>query len=742
MRHVATGQITLLDSNDYLSTGLTAPSNPVAGVTLWVDTSVTPNQLKKWNGTAWEIVSDAQAAIDKAKQDAINDAAQKYVTNSTFSSNFTQLSDSINTKVSQIDFNSLSTRVSSAEQKITSDAIISTVSSTITTAKNEAINAAAADATTKANAAKSSAISAAATDATTKANTAESNAKTYANNTFTPLTTYNTKIAQLENSISLKADSTTVNGINTRLSSAEAKITPDAINLTVKSQITTAVNDVQVGGRNLIKNSCDWQNLYNWGSNGSTMSIVAIDGSNCLRLTGQSGAYQTIGKKLKPNTYYTFSAYARSSVDLSGGIDSQLHVQVWRVEDTSNIHQDHGMNADASFVANVWKKAWYTFKTPTSTELCYCRVYFYPLSSGTFDIRYCQLEEGNKATDWTPAPEDVDASIALRPTTEEIKSQFTMDSSGISILGKKIALTGLVTFSSLASDAQNKINTAQSTAESALTNAGTANLSIGTLQNSLRAMAYQDMVSLAKLDSTIVEGGYIKTSLIDANAVITGSLLATKIAATNITTNRLTIGAGARIGDLYIYDGGLNTNQQGLIAMGENYMGLSRSALSLFYNNYGTQGAGWSRYLSTRAVPGSLSVKCVTSNSNFTDPGLQIEVSGNSDNTAINILAGHISGFRLKMRTVTTSQTLSVADGIIISEADSEITLTLPSSPGNGKMYFIRKNGGGRIWISGSYIINDGDWYREQSTRVQLNRGGLGILMFNGTYWTWNNMNG
>ena len=119
MRHVATGQITLLDSNDYLSTGLTAPSNPVAGVTLWVDTSVTPNQLKKWNGTAWEIVSDAQAAIDKAKQDAINDAAQKYVNNSTFSSNLTQLSDRINTKVSQTDFNALGTRVGNAETKIT-----------------------------------------------------------------------------------------------------------------------------------------------------------------------------------------------------------------------------------------------------------------------------------------------------------------------------------------------------------------------------------------------------------------------------------------------------------------------------------------------------------------------------------------------------------------------------------------------------------------------------------------------
>lgn len=81
-------------------------------------------------------------------------------------------------------------------------------------------------------------------------------------------------------------------------------------------------------------------------------------------------------------------------------------------------------------------------------------------------------------------------------------------------------------------------------------------------------------------------------------------------------------------------------------------------------------------------------------------------------------------------------------DNIIISVSNSDITLTLPPVPELGQMYFIRKNGGGRIWISGSYIINDGDWYSEKSTSVQLNRGGLGILVYNGTYWTWNNMNG
>jgi hypothetical protein len=246
-------------------------------------------------------------------------------------------------------------------------------------------------------------------------------------------------------------------------------------------------------------------------------------------------------------------------------------------------------------------------------------------------------------------------------------------------------------------------------------------------------MAYYDNVSLAKLDSTIVEGGYIKTSLIDANAIITGSLLAAKIAATDITTSRLTVGAGARIGDLYIYDGGLNTNQQGLIAMGENYMGLSRSALSLFYNNYGTQGAGWSRYLSTRAVPGSLSVKCVTSNSNFTDPGLQIEVSGNTDNTAINLIAGYVAGFALKTRVVYSTTTLTHDDCYVSCYNTSDITVYLPSSPQLGKQIFIRR-GNYNVTVAGNgKTLHWGNG--TGTTRTRLDVGDAYLCHFDGIYW-------
>lgn len=720
------------------------------------------NKSTDWTPAPEDVTSDAQAKADAAKSAAIStassDATTKantaesnaktysnntFTTKTEFSSQLSVLNNSISAKVSQTDFNSLSTRVTSAEQKITSDAIISTVSSTITTAKNEAINAAAADATTKANNAKSSAVSTAATDATTKANTAESNAKTYANNTFTSLTTYNTKIAQLESSISLKADSTTVNGINTRLSSAEAKITSDAINLTVQSQvIDTAISysnlAAKLAGAKMLfidpafKESMNSINVYNNNGNG-TVTIgrvprysdnptdsnyqIKIVASGFGMTPGRGGFY--FGNYAQPYAEYIckFIAWVPTNCSIvfasnsmgSGGYQKWLtptQGQGKWAEYVSYVRAGDGGNSSTNF-----------YHLDNSTDetvtwwLCYATV---------FD---CSKNE------YTP---DVYA----------IKSGISITTGGISIFGQTLSFAGKVTFSSLDSSTQSTINDkatttyvneVKSTAESALANAGTANQSIGTLQSSLGQMAYQNMVSLAKLDSTIVEGGYFKTSLIDANAIITGSLLAAKIAATDITTNRLTIGAGARIGDLYIYDGGLNTNQQGIIAMGENYMGLSRSSFSLLYSNYSTQGAGWFQSLGVGAVPGSLSVKCVTTNSNFTDPGLQIEVSGNTDNTAINLIAGFVSGFKINSLELTYSATLNKKANSILLAGTGTVTLTLPIMTAADHGYFLmvkNVNGGTKrlYTASGQPLVTDYDTWIAPSSYFYLESVGDAMI--------------
>lgn len=61
---IAQGQFTIIDYND-ITTSNTAPASPPTG-TFWVDTSVTPNLLKRWSGTAWVVVNDYSGAIAAA----------------------------------------------------------------------------------------------------------------------------------------------------------------------------------------------------------------------------------------------------------------------------------------------------------------------------------------------------------------------------------------------------------------------------------------------------------------------------------------------------------------------------------------------------------------------------------------------------------------------------------------------------------------------------------------------------
>ena len=48
---LAAAQITIRDENDVVIASA-APASPVVDM-LWLDTSVTPNALKRWNGNAW-----------------------------------------------------------------------------------------------------------------------------------------------------------------------------------------------------------------------------------------------------------------------------------------------------------------------------------------------------------------------------------------------------------------------------------------------------------------------------------------------------------------------------------------------------------------------------------------------------------------------------------------------------------------------------------------------------------------
>lgn len=185
--------------------------------------------------------------------------------------------------------------------------ISSKVSSTeITTIKQEIINTAASDATSKANKAKQDAISTAATDATNKANQAKNDAITTAGQnadkkyaTITTVSSMQTSITQLSSSLSLKAEKSEVTAVQsnlnqtnnnlsaltTRVSKAEVALQPDNIWIGISSKVTTTskVN-------NIVPDSCfddaNYSLLYSGGSRVSASTANnSCPTSYCMKST-------------------------------------------------------------------------------------------------------------------------------------------------------------------------------------------------------------------------------------------------------------------------------------------------------------------------------------------------------------------------------------------------------------------------------------------------------------------------
>lgn len=130
-------------------------------------------------------------------------------------------------------------------------------------------------------------------------------------------------------------------------------------------------------------------------------------------------------------------------------------------------------------------------------------------SGGYFRVWNLKVEKGERATPWSAAPSDYS-------TTEEIKAGISITENTITILGKAISLQGKITFSSLNSSLQSTIN--------GKANSSDVTSSKDDIAKKLGYSSYTDMANKAAAGNTIINGGYIRTSLIDTNTLVAKTL--------------------------------------------------------------------------------------------------------------------------------------------------------------------------------------------------------------------------
>ena len=236
--------------------------------------------------------------------------------------------------------------------------------------------------------------------------------------TETSLSGITSTVSDMKTTLDKKADGSTVQSLTNRVSKAEQDV--NGFKQTVESTYTkkTDFNNLEIGGRNLARKGILQRNL--------ATSCVYDDSSK---------TYTIISPANKKNNYYDLTIPASSNIKIPYGkgaiisfeVYSPKAVDIWMdVNNTvesgtawnGNDNDINRKNSSSSIPQNTWTRYWNYCENNSSKNTNKVDIIInnsFGITSFpepvTWKIRNFKVELGNKPTDWTPAPEDVDASI-------------------------------------------------------------------------------------------------------------------------------------------------------------------------------------------------------------------------------------------------------------------------------------------------------------------------------------------
>jgi hypothetical protein len=711
---------------------------------------------------------------------------------------------------------------------------------TVETALSDTQTAAAGDATTKANSALGSAknysdanLSTANSNAQGYANDAYSNAKTYIDGNYVTQSTYTAEVKVLTDSISAKVSQTDFNSLGTRVSTAETNITANANAITSKvsstdytgatiaslinqsatgvtieaahinlagavtitdfnstvtaaalggatpTDVSTAVNNIQVGGTNLFSGTKDLSGLNTGGGALISNDYLGFTSVSCSTWQNRDFILESSIPNLKINQYYTLSFYAKSTVT-----GDKLTSYFW-----PNLDGQEGDGRTQMNLTTDWERYSVTWLR-LNAEAVNIIVGRLVTSGGTGTVSVCgvKLEEGNKATSWSPAPEDVsqDAtdkantaytnaksyvdnnyvtqttytteigvldnaisakvaqtdfdSLGTRVSTAEtnitananaitskvsstdytgatIASLINQSATGVTIEAAHINLAGAVTITdfnstvtaaALGGATPTDVSTAQSNAEGYT----------DSLKNSLGSLAYKAAVSAAMLDTTVINGGCILTSLLDVKTIVANGIYANTINAGNATFENITMTSATVTGNITANSGAIGKwtiNSNGSITTKDNNLAMlgayftngslveiSDYTYGLVYaNSTGNITAGC--FVAQGSAGVALSAQAVDSNgSAFVCTG-NCDFFTNYDSQFVHVIGNFKVNSEYCDIYLHNGGTLTLSNSscsFIFCSANS--TVYLPASPTVGKIFNIVRGGHFNVYVNGN----------------------------------------
>lgn len=401
--------------------------------------------------TAADEAGKAQTAADSAAKaasdaDAVAKAAQKDL--DTAKANLTAVTNRVD--ATEEDIAAAQTAVSNAQAAADAAKANAATAQNAANAAQSTADIAKANASTAQNAANAAQTSA--TNAKTAADNAQKTAdeaKNAVGNLSNTVTQMDTKIAQNAAAISLAATKKEVedklSGYSTTAQMNSAiSVSASGILNTVSGTYTTKedFNNLNIGGRNIASQTNKGADGWGWnfgGGGGYTKETVVENNIQCAKLTRNdvevtSWNYIYYNKilltKFAASTEYTISFEVKSSVQ------SWFYVFIQHGNSTGSLFKSKNV-INSECTANEWSKIVVTGTTQDELPGLTDQLLYLTTTNtdpGTWYIfRNLKIEKGNKATDWTPAPEDIDEEFKKYSTTEVMNSSIQQAANSIKL---------------------------------------------------------------------------------------------------------------------------------------------------------------------------------------------------------------------------------------------------------------------------------------------------------------------
>ena len=202
-----------------------------------------------------------------------------------------------------------------------------------------------------------------------------------------------------------------------------------------------AVNEIQIGGRNLIRGTKNfkiddtqtvgWKNTDSWSLETDDEGFTVASKSQTDQTSNNIPSIYSSRFPVSLGDVLIYSCWFKvDDVDVWDGLKSPYIFEGYDSSNTRVQYQDVSVFVTNSNRPTVTSGEWvyfYSTHTITDESVVKAGMRLTLFRNGSIHIKKCKVEKGNKPTDWTPAPEDVEQDIndTANDIYQEISDQST-----------------------------------------------------------------------------------------------------------------------------------------------------------------------------------------------------------------------------------------------------------------------------------------------------------------------------